>query len=38
MEVGEWTADREWMATPELNSIYRVDFLLARAGDEFGRA
>ena len=23
MEVGEWTVDREWIATPELNSIYR---------------
>ena len=23
MEVGEWTADGEWSATPELNRIYR---------------
>ena len=23
MEVGEWTADGEWSATPELNKIYR---------------
>ena len=23
MDVGEWMADREWLATPDLNSIYR---------------
>ena len=33
MDIGEWTVDGEWSATPEMNRVYR-ESRMAHAGPE----